>query len=42
VSAPVEPAGDDRRMTAIYVAVIVVEVVTLSALWWFQTTFSRG
>jgi hypothetical protein len=42
VSAPVEPAGDDRRMAGIYVAVIVVEVVTLSALWWFQITFSRG
>jgi hypothetical protein len=33
----VEPA--DRRMTATYVAVIVVEVVTLATLWWLQTTF---
>ncbi len=35
-----EPA--DRPMRAIYVAVIVVEIVTLLALWWFQTTFSRA
>ena len=35
-----EPA--DRPMGAIYVAVIVVEVVTLLALWWFQTTFGRA
>ena len=35
-----EPA--DRPMRAIYAAVIVVEIVTLLALWWFQTTFSRA
>ena len=35
-----EPA--DRPMGAIYAAVIVVEVVTLLALWWFQTTFGRA
>ena len=35
-----EPA--DRPMGAIYAAVIVVEIVTLLALWWFQTTFSRA
>jgi hypothetical protein len=34
-----EPA--DRPMGAIYLAVILVELVTLLALWWFQTTFSR-
>ena len=34
-----EPA--DRPMRAIYAAVIVVEVITLLALWWFQTTFGR-
>ena len=31
-----------RPMGRIYLAVIVVEVVTLLALWWFQTTFGRG
>ncbi len=35
-------ADDDRPMGAIYVGVIVFEIVTLLALWWFQTTFSRG
>ena len=29
-------------MRAIYIAVIVVEIVTLLALWWFQTTFGRA
>ena len=29
-------------MGAIYAAVIVVEIVTLLALWWFQTTFGRA
>jgi len=28
-------------MGAIYVSVIVVEIITLLALWWFQTTFGR-
>jgi hypothetical protein len=32
----------DRPMGRIYVAVIVVEIVTLLALWWFQTTFGRA
>jgi hypothetical protein len=31
-----------RSMAAIYAAVILVEVVTLAALWWFQSAFSRG
>jgi hypothetical protein len=35
-------AADDRPMGAIYAAVIVFEIVTLLALWWFQTTFGRG
>jgi len=35
-----EPA--ERPMGAIYAAVIVVEIVTLLALWWFQTTFGRA
>ncbi len=35
-------AAADRPMGAIYVAVIVVEIVTLLALWWFQTTFGRA
>ncbi|MEO5823198.1 MAG: hypothetical protein ABIT71_22060 [Vicinamibacteraceae bacterium] len=36
-------AGDDEHSrAAIYVAVIVFEVVTLLALWWFQTTFGRA
>ena len=32
-------AGDTRRMAPIYIAVIVVEVVTLLAVWWFQEYF---
>ena len=32
-----EPA--DRSLRATYLAVIVVEIVTLLALWWFQTTY---
>ncbi len=44
---PADPARagtepPDRPMGAVYVAVIVVEVVTLLALWWFQTTFGRA
>ena len=35
-------AADDRPMGAVYAAVIVFEIVTLLALWWFQTTFGRG
>jgi hypothetical protein len=29
-------------MAATYLAVIVVEIATLLALWWFQTTFGRA
>jgi len=29
-------------MGTIYLAVVVVEVVTLLVLWWFQSTFGRG
>ena len=39
---PASPEPPDRPMGAIYAAVIVVEIVTLLALWWFQTTFSRA
>jgi hypothetical protein len=39
-AADTQPA--DRPMGPVYVAVIVVEVVTLLALWWFQTTFGRA
>ena len=39
---PADPAADRQPMGAIYVAVIVVEVVTLAALWWFQTAFGRA
>ncbi len=33
------PRDDLRRMAPIYAAVILVEVVTLVALWWFQGAF---
>jgi hypothetical protein len=39
-SAAGAPEPADRPMGAIYVAVIVVEILTLLALWWFQTTFA--
>jgi hypothetical protein len=32
-------AEDTRRMAPIYIAVIVVEMVTLLAVWWFQEYF---
>jgi hypothetical protein len=32
-------AEDTHRMAPIYIAVIVVEVVTLLAVWWFQEYF---
>lgn len=32
-------AEDTRRMAPIYIAVIVVQVVTLLAVWWFQEYF---
>jgi hypothetical protein len=38
-SPPDSPRDDLRRMAPTYIAVIVVEVVTLAALWWFQTAF---
>ena len=42
-ASPAEPQPSrPRPMGAIFVAVIVVEIVTLLALWWFQSTFSRG
>jgi hypothetical protein len=36
-----DPSDSDdlRRMAPIYAAVILVEVVTLVALWWFQRAF---
>jgi hypothetical protein len=36
-SAPPEPPS--RPMGRIYAAVIVVQVITLLGLWWFQTAF---
>jgi hypothetical protein len=33
------PEPPDRPMGRIYAAVIVVQVLTLLGLWWFQTTF---
>jgi hypothetical protein len=34
--------GDEsRRLGPVYVAVVIVEVVTLLGLWWFQTAFGR-
>jgi hypothetical protein len=41
-SRPDSPTPAERPMGAIYVAVIVVEIVTLLALWWFQTTYGRA
>ena len=32
-------AGDTRRMAPTYIAVIVVEVIVLLAVWWFQEYF---
>lgn len=32
-------AADTRRMAPIYVAVIVVEVIVLLSIWWFQEFF---
>jgi hypothetical protein len=40
-SAANSDAADLRRMAPIYAAVILVEAVTLAALWWFQTAFGR-
>ena len=36
-TGPAEPPS--RPMGPIYAAVVVIEVVTLLALWWFQTAF---
>jgi hypothetical protein len=36
---PVEPSDDIRRMAPVYVAVIVVEGLVLTALWVFQSYF---
>jgi hypothetical protein len=33
------PAEDTRRMAPTYIAVIVVEIVTLLCVWWFQEYF---
>ena len=39
-AAPDPSARDDfRRMAPTYAAVIVIEVVTLVALWWFQRAY---
>lgn len=32
-------ADESRRMGPIYAAVILVEVLTLLGLWWFQNAF---
>ena len=40
MTTPHAPSGA-RRMGPIYLAVLVVEVVTLVALWWFQQVFGR-
>jgi hypothetical protein len=36
---PAESLDDLKRMSPIYIAVIVVEVVVLFGLWTFQTIF---
>ena len=41
MSRSTDAGSGDRRLTATYVAVILVEIVTLAGLWWFQTTFGR-
>lgn len=33
-------ADDTRRMAPIYIGVIIVEILTLLAIWWFQEHFS--
>ena len=38
-SHPSEPPS--RPMGRIYAAVIVVQVITLLGLWWFQSAFGR-
>jgi hypothetical protein len=32
-------SDETRRMAPVYAAVIVVEVITLLGLWWFQRAF---
>jgi hypothetical protein len=41
MKTPDAPTAGERRMGPIYVAVLVVEAVTLAALWWFQSAFGR-
>lgn len=36
---PVQDADDTRRMAPTYIAVLVVEVIVLLAVWWFQEYF---
>jgi hypothetical protein len=36
---PAQDADDNRRMAPIYIAVLVVEVIVLLAIWWFQEYF---
>jgi len=36
---PPDPPSDDRRMTRIYVLVVAVEVVVVTALWSFSRYF---
>jgi hypothetical protein len=39
--APVPSAAEDfRRMAPTYAAVVLVELVVLLSLWWFQRSFS--
>jgi ABC-type branched-subunit amino acid transport system permease subunit len=32
----------ERSLTRVYVAVVLVEIVTLVALWWVQSHFGRA
>jgi hypothetical protein len=41
MTAPPTPPAGERRLGPVYVAVLVVEAVTLAALWWFQSHFGR-
>jgi hypothetical protein len=41
VSKPAAAATADRPMGRVYAAVVVVEIVTLVALWWLQSHFGR-
>jgi hypothetical protein len=35
------PAEQDAPMGTVYLFVILTQVVVLTALWWFERTFSR-